>query len=178
MRKKATFTVCLLALAFMWHILESGALFVRTAESNEIGRFPDFTTTDLNGRTVTNDIFAESEITMVKFWTTWCRACVVEKPTLATLYNELGEGMIGILLDADDRGAIENARQILNNAGVTYPQLRPSREMQALLRSIRVIPTAIFVDSRGNIVGETIVGSRSPQAYMQAMLAAREEAHE
>jgi len=154
----------------MWLIPVRSALFARAGEDR---RFPAFTTTDLNGETVTEAVFAESDITMVKFWTTWCPACVVEKPTLAALYNELGGGMIGILLDADGRGAIENAREILETSGVNYPQLRPSQEMQSLLRTVRSIPTAIFVDSRGYIVGETIVGSRSHEAYLSAISAAR-----
>jgi len=139
--------------------------------------FPTFSTKNLEGETVTNSIFAQSEITMINFWATWCGPCVMEMPELAQMYEELGEGMVGVLLDADDRGAIDKAKQILTKAGADFPQLRPSREMSSLINSIVAIPTTIFVDSNGNIVGQTVVGARSSGEYMRARLAAWEAAY-
>jgi hypothetical protein len=59
-----------------------------------------------------------------------------------------------------------------------FTQLRPSKEMQKILDAIDAIPTSIFVDSSGNIVGPTVVGSRSKVEYQRMMLVALEEARE
>ena len=147
----------------------------------EAKKFPGFSTKDLDGKTITNAVFAENEITMINFWATWCPPCIAEMPDLAKLDDALedtdGEGgLIGILIDADDRGAIRKAEQILDKADAYFPQLRPSKEMKSILDSIDAIPTSIFVDSEGNIVGPTIVGSRSMREYLAAMATALKEA--
>ena len=149
-----------------------------TAEAN---KFPRFSTKDLDGDVVTSDIFAESEVTMINFWATWCPSCIAELPDLAEL-DEIFEdtdgecALIGILIDADDRGAIRKAEEILYDADAYFIQLRPSKEMQSILDSIEAFPTSIFVDSRGNIVGPTIVGARSKREYMAATALALNEA--
>jgi len=140
----------------------------------EARNFPAFSTTDINDRVVTNAIFAENDITMVYFWATWCPACVTGVQSLAEMLEATGgRGLVGILIDMENRG---RAQQILNNAGAAFPQLSVSAEMETIMRSIQAVPTSIFVDSRGNIVGPTIVGARSSQYYLNAMQAAREEA--
>jgi len=147
-------------------------------------KFPAFSTKDLDGRAVTDSIFAENEITMINFWATWCPPCVAEMPDLGELAKTLLEdsdrkdALIGILLDADDRGALEKARQILSKSGAGFPILRPSSEMQSIIGAIDAIPTTIFVDSEGNIVGSAVIGARSSQAYLQAISAAWKEAYE
>ena len=156
------------------------ALFVilGTARIAEAGKFPEFSTTDLNGEIITNAIFAESDITMIYFWATWCPPCVAGKPVLAEMYEKNLErkGLIGILIDMNNR---ERAQQILSGAGAGFPQLRVSQEMESITRSVTGtgIPASIFVDSEGNIVGPKILGSRSSQVYLQAIQAAREEAY-
>ena len=172
MKTKKIFTV-LTALLLIF------AAGVTAAEAARLPKaFPKFSTKDINGRNITNAIFAQSEITMINFWATWCGPCVQEMPDLAKMYEELGEGMIGVLIDADDRGAIDKAKQILKRAGADFPQLRPSKEMSSLINAIDAIPTTIFVDSDGNIVGKPVVGARSSREYMRAMLAAWEEVYE
>ena len=160
-------------------ILAAVLLIVAAAEAARLpSAFPNFSTKDLDGKTVTNSIFGQSEITMINFWATWCGPCVAEMPDLAKMYNELGEGMVGVLMDADDRGAIDKANQILKKAGANFPQLRPSKEMYSLFNAIDAIPTTIFVDSNGKIVGQTVVGSRSSREYLQAMMTAWKDAYE
>ena len=147
----------------------------------ETKQFPSFSTIDLYEKIVTNDIFAENQVTMINFWATWCPPCVAEMPDLGelaeTLQDSDGErGLIGILIDADESGAIQKAGQILSKAKARFTQLRPSEEMYSILSSISAIPTSIFVDSKGNIVGPTIVGARSKNDYLRAMTVALTEA--
>ena len=133
--------------------------------------FPKFSTENLNGDIVTNEIFWKNDVTMINFWATWCPPCVAEMPDLAKLDGILGDmdesvGLIGILIDADGRGAIQQAEKILNNAKANFPQLRPNGEMRGLLGAISAIPTSIFVDPSGNIVGPTMVGANSAEGYL------------
>ena len=151
-------------------------LILGAAGFAEAREFPQFSTTNFNDEVITNAIFAESDITMVYFWATWCPPCVAGKPVLAELYKSLGgKGLIGILIDVDNQ---ERAQQILNSAEADFPQLRMNREIEPFIRAIGSIPTSIFVNSEGNIVGPTIVGSRSSQDYLRMIQAARENTNE
>jgi len=157
-------------------VLTALLVILGTAVIAEARKFPEFSTTDFNGETVTNAIFAENDITMIYFWATWCPPCVAGKPTLAELYETLERrGLIGILIDVDNQ---ERAQQILYRAEADFPQLHLNQEIEPIIRAIGSIPTSIFVDSEGNIVGPTIVGPRSSQDYLRAIQAAREDAHE
>ena len=48
-----------------------------------------FQTADLEGTTVTQDVFKDYDITMVNVWTTWCQYCVEEMPELEKVYRNL-----------------------------------------------------------------------------------------
>jgi thiol-disulfide isomerase/thioredoxin len=135
------------------------------------GAFPAFSTLDLDGRQVTSSVFAEKKLTMLNFWATWCPPCLSEMPDLGRLGRTMPEGsqLIGVLMDADDEESIDEAQGILEEAKADFPQIVPVREMASFLRSVSAIPTTIFVDSQGQIVGKPLVGSRSEAAYRAAI---------
>ena len=76
--------------------------------------------------------------------------------------------VIGIVLDAVDSSgsideeAVENAKLLAEKTGAAYPFLIPdSGLMNGRLSGIDAIPETFFVDTEGNIVGETYVGAHS-----------------
>jgi hypothetical protein len=88
-------------------------------------------------------------------------------PDLGNLARNMPTGakLVGILLDSDDPGAPAKARTILTRARADFPQILPSAEMRSILERVQAIPTTVFVDSKGQLVGEPIVGSRSEESY-------------
>jgi hypothetical protein len=88
-------------------------------------------------------------------------------PDLGVLGRAMPEGsqLVGIILDAEDSGAMEDAEKILTKAKADFLQVLPVQEMAPVLNEVNAIPTTIFVDSQGRIVGEPLVGSRSEDAY-------------
>ena len=142
----------------------------------EIGGGVSFTfaTTDMAGNTVTSaEAFAGNKITLVNLWATWCPPCVGELGELAQIHERLREmdcGVVGILLDADEAGAVGKARALMEENGVGYPVLALSEDMYDVLSTVDVIPTSFFVDSNGNIVGTPIVGAM-PEEYIPAVKA-------
>ena len=76
--------------------------------------------------------------------------------------------MIGIVLDVEgpgDADTINEAKRIMSMAKADFIQIFPSEEMKPVLSAISAIPTTIFVDSKGNIVGAPLVGARDEKAY-------------
>ena len=130
-----------------------------------------FSSTDLNGTSVTSDIFAKNKITMLNIWGTFCPPCIREMPDLAKL-NEAnkakGVEVIGIPIDIIDRnGKIlteerSDADKIISATGANYTHIIPNTEMMSgLLRNIQAVPATIFVDSEGKIIGQMYLGAKS-----------------
>ncbi|MDR1916085.1 MAG: TlpA family protein disulfide reductase [Synergistaceae bacterium] len=143
----------------------------RRADAQE---FPKFSSKNFDGKVVTSDIFRDHKITMVNFWTTWCPPCIGEMPDLGKLGRAMPDGtqLIGIALDAENDETIQEAKSILRKANADFPQIVPCADMASILETVEAIPTTIFVDSKGNIVGEPIVGARNEQSYRKEIEAA------
>jgi len=127
-----------------------------------------FSTQDLEGNAVDTSVFAESKLTLVNVWATYCPPCVAEIPDLARLDAEIEDfQVLGILIDAGVKGFPDQAnldlgREILSDSGVKYTNILPDLEViNTLLVNVYAVPTSIFVDEKGQKVGENIVGSKS-----------------
>lgn len=134
-----------------------------SSEEASLDSMPEFTTYDLDGNEVTNDIFAQADITIVNFWGTYCGPCINEMPDLAKWSDELPDNvqLIGIAIDVGgtDTSEFKLARQIVDEAGVTYPNLIVTEDFSNILGTLVGVPTTIFVDSKGNRIGEVILGA-------------------
>jgi len=148
------------------------------AEGTEDGGAEDysftFATTDLDGDIVTSaEIYAGNKITMINFWATWCPPCVGELAELAEVHTRLREagcGVVGILMDSYDPEAVATAKGLMTQNGTNYPMLALSEDLYPLAQVISVIPTTIFVDSSGTLVGTPIIGALVDQ-YVPAVMA-------
>ncbi len=119
----------------------------------------DFTTTTMDGATFTNEDLAGYKLTMVNVWSTTCPYCIDEMPGLELLYSKLPEGvnLVGICLDGDFNAEV--AKQIMDESGVTFPVLLNSDSLtRSLTGYVSSLPTTVFVDSKGNLVGQGIAG--------------------
>ena len=138
-----------------------------------------FATMDLDGNIVTSaEIYAGNRITMINFWATWCPPCVGELAELAEVHSrlrEMGCGVVGILMDSYDPEGVEAAKTLMEQNGTNYPVLALSEELYGLTRVISAIPTTVFVDSSGILVGKPIVGALVDQ-YVPTVKALLESA--
>ena len=130
-------------------------------------KFPEFQAVTINGDAIDSSIFAEADITMINIWGTFCGPCIKEMPDLAELYNELPEGcaLIGIVTDVYGEENLDKAVEIVTQAGVTYDNIVPDDALyQFLAANISGVPTTLYVDIDGNILGG-VVGARSKDEY-------------
>lgn len=129
------------------------------------GKFAEFTTNDIDGNEVTQSIFANKDLTVVNIWGTFCGPCINEMPELGAWEKELPDNVqiVGLIVDissTDDETQIAAAKQITEKADAGFVNLIGGNgAFDELIGSIVGVPTTIFVDKSGNIVGEIIVGA-------------------
>ena len=128
-------------------------------------------TVTLDGESVnTGDIFSKNKFTVVNVWASWCGPCVSEIPELGAMNGELedkGCGIVGMLIDGDDPMGLKDAKAILSESSATYTNVVcPGTVLDAL--EIQTVPTTFFVDSKGNLAGETVHGV-APELYLETV---------
>lgn len=133
----------------------------------------EFEATDINGEPIDSSIFKNYKITMINIWGTFCGPCIEEMPDIQMLYEEVEPqniNVIGIISDIEDpeidAKTTKEAKRIIEQAKVSYQNVIPDKIIKSeLLTKIQGVPTTIFVDSNGQVIGEVTVGSRSMQEY-------------
>lgn len=125
---------------------------------------PAFVTKDLAGNEVTEDIFSGKDLTILNIWGTFCTPCIEEMPELGEWEKELPEnvqivGLVSDVVGESDTERLELASTIMEKAGAGFVNLIPTAEMNDLLSKVVGVPTTIFVDKTGALVGEPIVGA-------------------
>ena len=141
---------------------------VNPEDVKSVGKFE---TTGIDGKTYTEKVFSDYDLTLVNIFTTWCSPCVKEIPELQELYKEMkdkGVGVAGVVLDTtDEKGnqdeeAVKKAGILQEKTKAEYPFLIPDTTMMNdRLQGISAFPETFFVDKDGNIVGDTYTGSHT-----------------
>ena len=146
-------------------------------EEVEAVSFGAFSAETLDGETLTEAVFAEADLTVVNLWGTFCGPCIQEKPTLGMLHNELETvQFLGIVLDCNDQfGGIDPeqaalAMDIMAQAGAEYDCLVLNQSLASIgMANFQYIPTTLFVDQDGNLVGTEIVGAKDEAGWRETI---------
>ncbi len=121
-----------------------------------------FETRDLNNQPVyVSDVCAANKVVMLNFWASWCPPCVRELPDLEALYQkykDAGVAVVGVLLDGAESTGLKDGKELLQKAGVSYLNVLPTRELESLT-SLMYVPTTIFLNEKGEMVGDAVVGA-------------------
>ncbi|MBO5516030.1 MAG: hypothetical protein J5963_07980 [Schwartzia sp.] len=125
--------------------------------------FPAFRTESLDGRAVTDEIFA-GKTTAVCVWTV--RDAEISRAALqhlAAIVGELPEnaqfiGLVGDLKAEDSADKRAAAKAIAADCPVIFPQLLINDDFMPFLTRLRSAPTVVFIDSAGRLVGQPVVG--------------------
>ncbi|MBR3630315.1 MAG: TlpA family protein disulfide reductase [Oscillospiraceae bacterium] len=151
--------------------------------SNETG-FPDlmqFEAAALDGSRYSNADLASADVTVINLWGTFCGPCISEMPEIAAFQQKLPENvhLITCCVDvsAADEAGIRTAESILNEAGYTGITLvSPTGDLLTLCNQMMYVPTTVFLDSQGHLLGEAIIGagnvSENYTAHINAALRA------
>ena len=158
-------------------MITTAAFMFAKSGSKDNSQAYSFESTDLDGNKITSDIYSNNKITMINIWGTFCGPCIREMPELAQLseeYKSKGVEIIGIPIDIInewgklDTSAKSDALKIINQTGVKYKNVVPTIEMfQTFLRGVQAVPTTIFIDKNGKLLGTSYLGSRSKKDWQK-----------
>jgi thiol-disulfide isomerase/thioredoxin len=124
-----------------------------------------FSTQDLNGNVVTNELFLGKKLTVFNIWGTFCTPCINEMPELAEWSQNMPEGvqLVGLVSDLnsyDDAEILEMAQMICEATDAdVYTSLVANEDFTEMLSGVVGVPTTFFIDGNGVIVGDPVVGA-------------------
>ncbi len=120
----------------------------------------------LLGKTIDGQEFNQSDIsnkdlTVVNFWSTICGFCVEELPDLAKIEQKLPENISLVTVCLDGETDKTYAESILKETGFTGKTLISYEgSFNELVNQVQYTPTTIFLDSNGNVIGESLIGGQ------------------
>jgi thiol-disulfide isomerase/thioredoxin len=126
----------------------------------------------IDGETITSDCFADSKLTMLNVWATYCNPCLREMPDLGELavsYDSSDFQMLGAISDISvfsEADAIAAAVELIEKTGATtYPHLLLNESLyQNLIGGVDSVPTTFFINNQGELLGY-VVGSQSKETW-------------
>ncbi len=126
---------------------------------------------DMDGNKVTSAVFANSKLTMVNVWATYCNPCLSEMPELGQLASEYDPetfqiiGIISDVLEGGKQESIDLAASLIEQTGADYPHLLLNESIfHGLLTDVSAVPTTFFIDENGVIV-DTVIGAMKKSAW-------------
>ncbi|MBF8982451.1 TlpA family protein disulfide reductase [Lutibacter sp. B2] len=129
----------------------------------------EFTTKDIEGNEVTQEIFKDKKITMINVWGTFCGPCIEEMPDLQKIYEEYkGEdfNLIGLVADVELGNDPKEATEVVNQTGVKYKNILVNEVLnEEILSNFDYVPFTIFVNAEGKILDTMVAGSLSYEGY-------------
>lgn len=130
------------------------------ASGEEEKYFVTFEAATTDGEAWNSDKFANSKLTMINVWATYCNPCLSEMPDLGELaaeYDSAQFQIVGVVSDvmADDSVKnIDYAKQLISETKANYPHLLLNESLyMSFVGAVSAVPTTFFVRQDGSMVG-------------------------
>lgn len=157
--------------------VESGD--VQTTTTDTDGQEPyvlEFESVTIDGEKITSDCFADSKLTMINIWGTYCGPCLSEMPDLgeiAAIYDKSEFQMIGVVCDVGvnaDKEAVDNVKALVEETKATsYTHVLLSDSLtQNLVSAVYYVPTTFFFNQKGECLG--YVESAQPKSAWEGVI--------
>ena len=110
---------------------------------------------------------------VLNFWASWCVPCKGEASMLESAWQQYRKQGV-VFLGVDYHDVTGDARTFLEHHGVTYPTVQDGSGAIADKYGVSAVPETYFIDRRGRLVGEHIVGTvvHQKDAFHRGVLAA------
>lgn len=149
---------------------ESGEEDLEEVDEVDQNKFPEFALKNLKDEEVTEAIFNDHDLVLVNIWGTTCAPCIREMPELEKLeknYSEKGLKVLGIVSD----GNYLAAKEITDALLLTYEHIVADEDFAyGYLSKFQFVPTTLFVNNEGVILGEPMVGAYDYETFEEKVI--------
>lgn len=140
----------------------------------QMKRTISFLSETLEGEPIDSSIFGNADITVVNFWASYCYPDINETATLQQLKTELQNypnvQFIQVVIDTPQKEAEEIAKQAKRETNADFISIKTDTTLANwIVQNLEGLPTTIFVNSQGQMVGEQIQGMKSLDEYIAAI---------
>ncbi len=98
----------------------SAALVAPAMADVQVGDTPEYSFTDLEGNTFTNESF-HGNVLVMDFWATWCGPCVAAMPHMLDTYEEYSpQGLQIVGISMDDGNSRNTVEQFVADRGIPW----------------------------------------------------------
>jgi thiol-disulfide isomerase/thioredoxin len=129
---------------------------------------------DISGKTWRKDDLRGRAV-LLNFWASWCEPCRAEMPTLQQVADLYGSDEL-LVLAINFKEPAARALKFAQTTGVTLPVLLDTAGKLAGQHGVKVFPTTLMVNSRGQAVqrvkGEVDWTSAAATALIEALIKA------
>ena len=112
---------------------------------------PDFTLTDLNGKSV-HLADLRGQVVLVNVWATWCPPCRAEMPMIQAAYAQYGAQGFTVLA-VNQREDQQKVAAYMQENDLSFPALLDLDANVGALYQARALPSSFFIDKAGVIRG-------------------------
>lgn len=140
--------------------------------ASRLGSLVEFSADTLDGGTFTQDDIHNKDVTVINFWSLTCGPCIDEMPELAGFEKALPDNVQLVTVCFDAAWAEDETRELLEECGFEGVTLIAfAGDLYDVCTNIQYTPTTVFVDSEGNLVGDSIIGTQEnlPEMYLEAI---------
>jgi peroxiredoxin len=114
---------------------------------------PDFTLTDVEGKSVSLSDHLGNRVILIDFWATWCKPCIAEMAHLQKMYDSKKDKLVILAVSMDASETEAQVAPTVKSKGWTFPVLLdPETRVVSLYNPRRAAPYTVLIDRHGKIV--------------------------
>ena len=93
----------------------------------------------------------DKDVTLLVFWATWCRPCLMEMPSLVKLHDKYRDRKFRVVsINVDDHEG-QKVKSISRDYGINYPVLIGNEEVMKQFGGVQALPTSFLIGRDGRI---------------------------
>ncbi|MCI1960020.1 MAG: hypothetical protein LKJ25_10410 [Clostridia bacterium] len=150
----------------------------KTVDTSDISNnYITFNTKTIEGNPIDSSVFAKYDITMINFWGTYAIDKSNEQNTLEEVYENVQTwdkkvNVINAIVDTPNDENEATVKDLKSEANGKFTTIVMDDILANwAVKHLEGVPTTIFVDSDGKIIGDQIKGAKTTQEYLDELKA-------